>query len=123
MALKKVISAVQVRVDSKDYSIIAGSLSYDDGFAERTVINTEAGEIVYGEDPSTRVGMIKFSVPSTGENLDSIRKFQRGLVTVKFYDDDDFTRTMGSGVCLNGSEKSTGSDGNFEVSFEGDPLA
>ena len=74
------ISTVRVRIDGTDYSIKAGSFEYDDGFSEFTVENTSNNELVFGEDPTNRVGKMKFELDSTTNNLNDIRKFQRGNV-------------------------------------------
>ena len=125
MELKRVVSSSRVRVDSEDYSIKAGSLSFRDGFAEQEVMGTEGSEQIYSENPETAVGMITFELPATKENLDSIKKFQRGVHTVTCYEDRNggLTRIMPAGVCTNDSDKTTGSDGSYVVTFKGNPLA
>jgi len=122
--MKRLISTSSVRINSTDYSIKAGSLYYEDGFSESNVEATESGELVFGEDPTTAIGVIKFELHSTQENLDSIRKFQTGIHSVKIFDPKttSWSRTMLQGKAINDGGKQTGSDGSFEVTFKGSPL-
>lgn len=122
--MKRLISTSSVRVDSTDYAIKAGSLYYEDGFPESEVTATEGGELIWSEDPTTAIGVIKFELPSIEENLDSIRKFQTGIHSIKIYDPKttSWSRTMLSGKSINDSGKQTGADGSFEVTFKGSPL-
>lgn len=121
--MKKVISVANVRINSEDYSIVSGSFEYDDGLPERTVKNTDGRQVVYSEDMSTAIGMMKFTLPSTQDNLDSILKFQRlGAISCSVDDGGDFSRAMLRGVCKNDEGKKLGSDSDFTVTIEGDPL-
>ena len=121
--MKKVISVANVRVNNEDYSIVSGSFEYDDGLPERTTKNTDGGEVVYSEDMSTAIGMMKFTLPSTKENLDSILKFQRmGILSCSVDDGANFSRAMRQGVSKNDEGRKLGSDSDFTVTIEGDPL-
>lgn len=122
--MKRLISTSSVRIDGDDYAIKTGTLYYEDGFPESNVEATESGELVYDEDPTTAVGCIKFELPTTQENADSIRKFQTGIHSVKIYDPNttSWSRTMRLGKMTNTDGKQTGSGGTIPVEFKGSPL-
>ena len=123
MSLNRAVSTVQVRVDEFELGIKAGSLTYKEGFATRTVTGLDNGDVIASESREDAKGMIKFEMPPTKDNIKTVRSIeQRAVVTVKFFDDNGTERVMAQGVSLNDSEKSIGSDGTLELNFEGTPL-
>lgn len=122
-SLKRAVSTVKVRVDEIELGIISGSLEFGEGFPNRKVEGMDDGTVVVSEDQSTAIGMIKFSLKPTPENLRDARSLERrNAVSVAFFDDNNVERVMRSGVSKNDSTKSVGSDGKIELCFEGTPL-
>lgn len=121
--LKRIISAVKAQVDEFEFAVAPGSVTYKDGKPARTVKAADNNDVFSSENFEEAKGMIKFEFFGTEENLAQCRQIEeRDSVTVKIFDEDGFERVMKSGVSLNDSEKSLGSDGKGEFSFEGSPL-
>jgi len=121
--LKRVVSAVKMQVDEFEFSLIPNSLTFKDGFPERTTKGLDNGDITYSEDQETAVGMIKADIPSVIEFIENAKTIaSRQGSTVKFYDDNGMERVMKKGVCKNDTEFSVGTDGKFTLSFDGTPL-
>lgn len=121
--LQRIVSAVKADVNGTEYAIVPGSVTYKDGKPERSVMAADNGDVFFSENFETRKGMLKFEWFATVENLDSSRKIEEGTaVTVKIFNEVGFERVMKSGVSLNDAEKSLGSDGKGEFTFEGSPL-
>jgi hypothetical protein len=119
-----VVSAVNVKVDTDEVSIVAGSLKYKSGKPTRNFEGTENGDIAVSEDFVDAIGMVSFELHSSKENLDYVKRWEsiRNAFTVSFWDDNGFRRTMVKGLTTNDSEKSLGADGKVPVEIKGTPV-
>ena len=93
--LKQVISTVEVECDEFSLGIVAGSLEYKDGFAERDHKGQDDGSVAVSENTESAVGMVKFELVADGENLKNARILKRRKkVLVKFFNDEGFQRVI-----------------------------
>ncbi len=121
--LKRVVGSAKAIVDEIEFAVVPGSVVYKDGKKARNVMGADNGDVFFSENYEEAKGMIKFEAFATVENFDNAKQIEeRDSVTVKIFNEQGFERTMKSGVSLNDSEKSIGSDGKLELNFEGTPL-
>jgi hypothetical protein len=121
--LKRLVSTVQVKVDGQDVGIIAGSLEYKEGKPTREVKGLDNGDVTFSENREEAIGMIKFDIPTTKENIDLANTLKsRTASTVSFFDDFGTEKVMSSGVTKNDSSSSTGTDGKITFDYMGTPL-
>lgn len=124
MSLQRAISTLTVKVNGIEFGIIPKSLEYKDGLPTRDVKGLDNGDVYFTEDREEAVGMIKFEVPTTAENIADVKTIEASKkVTVKFYDDDGYEKVMSSGVSKNDSTKSIGTDAKITLEFMGTPLS
>ena len=121
--LKRITSGVKLTIDGFEFSIEPGSFSYKDGFPVRATKGTVNG-VYYSDNYEEAKGMMKFSVPNTKANDDSLRSLRtRSALTAKATEiGGSFSKVMKSGVIINDDEPSTGADGMIEISIEGTRL-
>lgn len=121
--LKRIVSAVKLKVDEFEFSIVPNSLTFKEGYPERTTKGLDNKDVTFSEDQETAVGMIKAEIPATVESIDNAKTIaSRQGSTIKFFDENGMERVMKTGVCKNDTEISTGTDGKFTLAFDGTPL-
>ena len=121
--LKRIVSAVNVQADEFQFGIISGSLTFKDGFPERTVKGLDNGSTTWSENQESAIGMVKFDIPTTVENVKSAQTLAgRTGSTIKFYDENGFERVMKTGILKNDGEFSISNDGKRTLTFEGTPM-
>ena len=117
------VSTVIVNVDGEDLGIIPQSLSYKEGKPSRQVGGLDNGDILIGEDRTDAVGMIKFDLPTTKENIERAKTLrERKASTVSFYDDSGTEQVMQTGVTMNSDDNTVGKDGKITLDYQGTPL-
>lgn len=122
-SLKRAVSTLIVNIDGVDLGINAGSLEFDDGKPKRDAKGLDNGDIIFTENREEAVGMIKFTIPTTKENISLARTLEnRKASTVSFFDDNGTEITMSSGVTKNDSGRTTGADGKISFDYIGTPL-
>jgi len=121
--LNRVVSTVSVNVDGENIGIIPNSLEYKEGKPERDVKGLDNGDITFSENRESALGMIKFDIPSTKENIDLANTLMsRTNSTVKFFDENGTEKVMASGVTKNDSSTNLGTDGKITLDYMGTPL-
>ena len=121
--LIRVISTVIVNVDGIDIGIIPNSLEFREGKPVRDAKGLDNGDVSFSESSEEAVGMIKFDMPATEENISLARTLEsRRGSTVSFYDDNNAAYSMKSGVTKNDSNRNLGTDGKITLDFIGTPL-
>lgn len=122
-SLKRVVSTVIVNVDGIEIGIIPNSLEYRDGKPTRDAKGLDNGDTLITESREEAVGMIKFDIPTTDENISLARTLEnRKVSTVSFYDDNGTEISMSSGATKNDSNKAIGTDGKITLDYIGTPL-
>lgn len=117
------VSTVNVNIDGQDYGIVPSSLAFKEGKPTRDVKGLDNGDVIFSENREEAVGMIKFELPTTPENLANAKTLNSRLnSTVRFTDDYGTERVMVSGVTKNDSERTTGPDGKIALEYIGTPL-
>lgn len=121
--LTRVISTLIVNIDGVEVGIIPGSLTFKEGKPTRNAKGTDNRDVTFTENREEAVGMIKYEMPNTSENL-TLATTQEGRSgsTVSFYDDFGTEKSMTSGVTKNDSERTTGEDGKIPMEWIGTPL-
>lgn len=125
--MTKQLNDVVILVNNTQVAYTADSITYKDGFGEYTVRNAVVGgsqtEQIFSQDLSTKVGMVKFSMPSTKENDDLKRAWKLNLDenVVELVGPDNFTKVFTQAVLTVDPEGSLSTDGNIEVEFMGRP--
>ena len=115
-----------VRINNVTVTPKPNSVSITPGFGEKSVKGVSSGggfsDIVISEDVETRVGCIKMSFYSTGENYELYRAWKSAPNTVGniiSVTEDDFHAVMISAVVVNMMEFNIGNEESFEVEFKG----
>ena len=122
------ISDAGVVVNNVGVNIMPNSLSYDEGFGEQTVTVQSAGNgkisTVYANDVETNVGMVKFSMKSTIENIALARKWKsngnrNAVAVIAQTPDGNLTRNFSGMALVNNYEVQLSADGVMDLEFRG----
>lgn len=127
------LTNASVEVNDEVVTIENGSLVIVEGQGEvsvRTASNGGNPVVVPSEDLSTKVGKVKFEVPtsvSAANFFKDVKARPIGTNTVRVSGVDPagnrLGRTLALGSMVNDPEKAIQTDGKFPVEFEGAPLA
>jgi hypothetical protein len=107
--------------------IIPNSLTYKKGKGDKKLRAQSAGgdsiDIIPTEDAETKVSMCKFSMITTKENVEAHEtwKDKTGGNTVRL-SDGSFVVPFRKMYITTEPEVNTGSDGNLEIEFQGQPV-
>ncbi len=123
------ISDPSVVVNNVAVAIAPNSLEFSEGFGEQEILVQSAGggalQQVYSDNVETSLGMVKFSMRSTVENINLVRSWKanrnRNAVTVTATNDDGtFTRTFANAAIVSDYTVALSSDGVVEIEFKSD---
>lgn len=122
------LSDVTVTVNDDVILVIPNSVSFQDGLGNANVRAGSVGEgnveLIVSRDIETKIGMVKFSVPATPDDIDRIREWQDKLNTNiiglsgSTEDGKSFTRTFNQGTISEMPEINIGAEGDIEVEFK-----
>ncbi len=120
---------IAVLVNNETVAYTADSLSWKDGFGEYAVRNAIVGggqtEQVFSKDLATKVGMVKFSIPTTAENDKLKRQWKsndnNNVVELVGPRGSNFTKIFTLAAILEDPESSAATDGNIEIEFNSNP--
>jgi len=123
------LSNPQLEINNIVVAIKPNSLSYKDGWGNINQRAQSAGgnsiELIGSEDAETKKGMVKFMMYTTKENVDLLstwlRQSREANGNAIRLSESGFTRSFPRMKILEEPERSVGSDGEFEVMFEGLP--
>lgn len=123
------ISDPSVLVNNVSVAIVPNSLVFDEGLGEQSVIVQSAGagqtQQVFANDVSTNLGMVKFSLQATKQNIELARSWKtnqnQNVVTVTATNaDGTITRSFTNAAICNNYEVPLSADGVIELEFKGD---
>lgn len=123
------ISDPSVLINNVAVAIVPNSCVYDEGLGEQEVLVQSAGggqlQQVFANDVSTNLGMVKFSLQATKQNIDLARSWKanqnRNVVTITAANTDGtLTRSFTNAAICNAYEVPLSSDGVIELEFKGD---
>ncbi len=116
-------------INNEAIFIAPNTVAYMEGFGEGTVVNQSAGNGVIdqleSDDVSTQIGMIKFSVYSTVENINLARSLKANrnqnaiTLTATTPDGQTLTRNFAQMKLTSDYEVNLQSDGVIELEFKG----
>lgn len=118
------LSDATVVANNEAIGIVPNSLSWTEGFGEQTMramsIGGGAVEQVFSNDLQTNFSMLKFSMPSTVDNIKLARQWKANRNTNVFQVagstvDGDVTRVFTSAAVVNNFEVPVGSEANIEI--------
>lgn len=124
------LSNPTVMVNNVQVAVKPNSVVYDDGLGEQKMSAASTGggqvEVVYSEDIEGNIGMVKFEMPSTVDNVALVRAWKvnknTNLVQVMGSNPEgNITRTFQNAAILNRTEIPLGSDADIPVEFNSDP--
>jgi len=129
--LEVILVDASVEVDDEPLTIEGNTIVFVEGQGESTTKGASRGGrtvIVTSEDITTKVGMIKFEMPSSVNTLNSTRDIKaRGagrIVRVSGIDPQGnrLGRVCAQAIMTNDPEKAVQSEGKVAVEFSGAPL-
>ena len=123
------LNDIIILVNNEQIAYTADSLSFADGKGEYSLRNAVVGggetEQVFSKDLSTKIGMVKFSMPTTVENVALVRSWKsndnNNVVELIGATDASFSRIFTGAAILNDPEASAATDGNIEIEFKSNP--
>lgn len=124
------VSDAAVQVNNNTVAIIPNTLEYDEGLGEQEVRAASAGggqiEQIYSNNIETNFSMVKFSIPSTVENIALAREWKtnrnQNLVQLSGRTPEgNVTRTFSQASLPNNYTVPLTSDGNIELEFKSNP--
>ena len=124
------VTDAAVIVNDEQVAIVPNTLEYDDGFGEQSVEAASTGggkvEPVFSNDLTTNVGMCKFDMPATVENIALVRQWKtsknRNLVQIAGETDDgSVTRSFSQAALINRVVIPLSSEGNISLEFASQP--
>lgn len=123
------LNNITILVNNAAVAYTSDSLSWVDGFGEYQVRNAIIGggqtEQIFSEDLATKVGMVKFSMPTTEDNETNKRSWKsnknNNVVELIGPSGSSFTKIFTQASILDDPEASGATDGNIEVEFNSNP--
>lgn len=123
----KQLNDITLIVNNEVVPYIADSLSWQDGLGEATVRNAVVGGgqtvSVYSKALETKVGMIKFSMPTTAQSEAWKRQWKllEDQNVVELIGTQGFSKVFTNAAILNDPESSSANEGNIEIEMKSDP--
>ena len=126
-----ILTSVSIEVDDDSVTVEGNTVVLKEGTGESTVkaaINGGKVVTVISTDQTTKVGMIKFSMPATVIALNTSRNWAAlgAGRTVRATGLDPagnrLARTLRSGIMTTDPEKAVQNEGVIEIEFQGAPL-
>ena len=113
-------------VNSEAVAIVPNSLEFDEGLGEQVVRAMSTGEgkteQVWANNLETNIGMVKFSIPSTIENIALAKTWKtnknRNVVQIAgSTDDGDLARTFTQAALTANYKVPIGTEADIEIEF------
>lgn len=123
------LNDITILVNNVQIAYTADSLSWKDGLGEYSVRNAVAGggatERIFSQDLASKVGMVKFSMPSTEES-EALKRawklgFDENVIELIGPVGSKFSKIFTGAAILEDPETSAATDGNIEVEFNSNP--
>ena len=123
------LNDITIMVNNVPVAYTADSLSWQEGLGESSSRNAVVGggqtEKIFSKDLSSKFGKVKFTMPSTVENVDNARAWKinddANVVELIGPNDSGFSKIFTGGSISNDPEISAATDGNVEIEFETNP--
>lgn len=123
------LNNITILVNNVVAAYTSDTLSWKDGFGEYAVRNAIIGggqtEQIFSEDLATKVGMVKFSMPTTADSEELKRSWKsnknNNVVELVGPSGSGFTKIFTQASILDDPEASGATDGNIEVEFNSNP--
>ena len=120
---------ITIIVNDDVIAYTADSLTWKDGFGDYSIRNAVVGggqtEQVFSQDLASKMGNVKFSMPTTEENEAFKRAWKTNLnnnvVELVGPASSTFTRVFTLAAILEDPESSAATDGNIEIEFSSNP--
>lgn len=127
--MAKQLNDITLIVNNEVVPYIADSLSWTDGFGEYLMRNAVVGggqtETIFSKALETKIGMVKFSMPTTATHEDWKRQWKllenANVVELVGPSDSGFTKVFTNAAIINDPESSSANEGNIEIEFKSDP--
>ena len=123
------LNDITILVNNQQIAYTSDSLSWKDGYGDYAVRNAIVGggqtEQIFSKDLASKIGMVKFSIPTTIEN-DALKRAWKGndnnnVVELIGPTDTKFSKIFTQAAILEDPEASAATDGNIEVEFQSNP--
>jgi hypothetical protein len=123
------LNDIVILVNNVQVAYTADSLSWKDGFGEYQTRNAVVGggqtERIFSKALDSKVGMVKFSMPSTEENEALKRAWKvaedENVVELVGPAGSTFAKVFTGSAILDDPETNAATDGNIEIEFESNP--
>ena len=123
------LNDIAIQINDVVIAYTADSLSWKDGLGDYLMRNAVVGggqtEQVFSEDLASKVGMVKFSMPSTPENETNKRAWKlnknQNVVELIGTSDSAFTKIFTQAAIIEDPETNAGTDGQIEIEFKSNP--
>jgi len=123
------LNDIIILVNNQQIAYTADSLSWKDGFGNYSIRNAVVGggqnEQVFSKDLSSKMGMAKFSIPTTAENEDNKRAWKandnNNVVELIGPSGSSFSKIFTQAAILEDPESNAATDGNIEIEFQSNP--
>lgn len=125
MAFQTQLSTVQLVVDNDPVSYVPNTLSYNEGLGEQTVKSQNA-TLTNAVNLETLVGMVKFDLTSTIENINLAKKWKTqgkssAGALISMASGKSFSKSFTNMALTNNYEIPLSQDGQFTLEFSGSP--
>lgn len=123
------LNDIVILVNNAQVAYTADSLSWKDGFGDYNIRNAVVGggqtEQVFSKDLTSKIGMVKFSMPTTEENEKNKRAWKtndnNNVVELIGPAGSTFTKIFTQCAILEDPESNAATDGNIEIEFQANP--
>jgi hypothetical protein len=120
-----------VEINDQTILIKPNSLSFKKGVGEKRARTQSAGgneiDVVNTEDAETKMSMIKFTLLTTNENIESYEEWQSagngGNIIRMSEKNSDLSIPFRRMTLISDNEIGVGAEGEFEVEFNGPPVS
>lgn len=120
---------ITILVNNEVIAYTADSLSWKEGFGDYAIRSAIVGggqtEQIFSKDLATKIGMVKFSMPTTAENDGLKRQWKsndnNNVVELIGPQDSGFTKIFTLAAILDDPESNAATDGNIDVEFNSNP--
>lgn len=123
------LNDITILVNNNPVAYTADSLTWKDGFGAYVIRNAVVGggqtEQVFSKDLASKVGMVKFGMPSTEENEKNKRAWKtndnNNVVELIGATGITLTKIFTQAAIIDDPETSAASDGQIEIEFQSNP--
>ena len=123
------LNDISILVNNVQIAYVSDSLSWKDGFGDYNIRNAIVGggqtEQVFSKDLATKIGMVKFSLPTTVENEKNKRQWKsnnnNNVVELIGPGGSGFTKIFTQAAIIEDPESNASTDGDIELEFRSNP--